>query len=107
MAQLGPEGEDLVMQAYIGKELFDKGAAKGFEKGLVQGRQKGRQEGREQERQESIFRMFELRLGRKLLDGEREVLIERLRDLGPDRLTDMVLKATDIETLESWLRDPS
>ena len=108
MAQIGKE---LIMQTQICEELaqvFDaRGFERGLDRGLEQGREQGLEQGREEELRKSIFRMFGRRLGRKLNDREEAILIDRLKELGPDRLTDIVLGAADADAVESWLQGPA
>jgi hypothetical protein len=65
-----------------------------------------RDEGRDEGRVGILTRQFATRLGRALSETERAVVSERVRALGEDRMSNVVLSLSG-EALASWLADPT
>jgi predicted transposase YdaD len=76
-----------------------------FELGKQDGRLEGKLEGEQKGEQKAVSRMFEKRLGRPLVEGERAVLLRRLGSLGADRLMD-VRDELGPDALAAWLAAP-
>jgi hypothetical protein len=92
---LGKRAGEVVMTE--AERLIAQGEERGLQKGLQQGLQQGLQ---------PIFRQIEIRLHRPLLDTERTRLVERLDEVGPDRIGEVTLELSP-EELARWLADPN
>jgi predicted transposase YdaD len=88
---LGKRAGEVVMTE--AERLIAQGEERGLQKGLQQGLQ-------------PIFRQIEIRLHRPLLDTERTRLVERLDEVGPDRIGEVTLELSP-EELARWLADPN
>ena len=88
---LGKRAGEVVMTE--AERLIAQGEERGLQKGLQHGLQ-------------PIFRQIEIRLHRPLLDTERTRLVERLDEVGPDRIGEVTLELSP-EELARWLADPN
>ena len=57
--------------------------------------------------EQSLQRVYARRLKRPLTDDEMDILAERLKTMGIERLDDVVLECADANELEAWLNDPN
>jgi hypothetical protein len=73
--------------------------------GRDDGRKEGRRIGRREGKLDLLTQMFEYRLGRPLSEDERAVIARRLRALGADRVSQVVLDLS-ARKLAAWLTDP-
>jgi len=96
---LGKRAGEVVMTE--AERLIAQGEERGLQKGLQKGLQQGLQQGLQ-----PIFRQIEIRLHRPLLDTERTRLVERLDEVGPDRIGEVTLELSP-EELARWLADPN
>lgn len=80
-----PDEEDFVDNA---QQILDEWERRATDRGLA-----------------PLMRQFERRLGRPVVEAEREVLRDRLGTLGPERLGDVVLDLSAAD-LSAWLGDP-
>ena len=75
-----------------------------FEQYKRQIRNEGRCEGRSEGRKEHRIQLFEKRLGRALLEGERQLLERKLERVGEARLDDVLFELRGT-ALAAWLED--
>lgn len=65
----------------------------------------GEKRGEERGEQKTLVNLYEKRLGRTLSEDEHAVLLQRLGELGADRLLDVPLEMS-ADALAAWLADP-